>query len=150
MLVVATLTATVASQSLISATFSIIKQSVVLDYFPRVEVVHTSPNKEDEVYSPEINYILMFLCVSVVLIFGDGKDIGNAFGVVVSLVMLITTVLLTLVMIMIWRTPLILVALNFVTFFVMEGVYVSAVITKILEGGWVLFAISLVLAFIMF
>lgn len=150
MLVIATLAATVASQSLISATFSIIKQSVVLDYFPRVKVVHTSPNKEGEVYSPEINYILMVLCVSVVLIFGDGKDIGNAFGVVVSLVMLITTVLLTLVMIMIWRTPLILVALYFVTFFVMEGVYVSAVITKIMEGGWVPFAISLVLAFIMF
>lgn len=80
MLVIATLAATVASQSLISATFSIIKQSVVLDYFPRVKVVHTSPNKEGEVYSPEINYILMVLCVSVVLIFGDGKDIGNAFG----------------------------------------------------------------------
>ncbi|XP_068333055.1 probable potassium transporter 17 isoform X2 [Pyrus communis] len=148
--VVSTLAAIVASQSLISATFSVIKQSVVLDYFPRVKVVHTSTNKEGEVYSPEVNYILMVLCVAVILIFGDGKEIGNAFGVVVSLVMLITTILLTLVMIIIWRTPLVLVALYFCVFFVMEGVYVSAVFTKIAEGGWIPFAISFILAFIMF
>ncbi|XP_015893996.3 probable potassium transporter 17 [Ziziphus jujuba] len=148
--VVSTLAAIVASQSLISATFSVIKQSVVLDYFPRVKVVHTSPSKEGEVYSPEVNYILMVLCVAVILIFGDGKDIGNAFGVVVSLVMLITTILLTLVMITIWRTPFLLVALYFCVFFGMEGVYVSAVFTKIPEGGWIPFAISFILAFIMF
>ncbi|KAE8076427.1 hypothetical protein FH972_015082 [Carpinus fangiana] len=148
--IVATSAAIVASQSLISATFSVIKQSVVLDYFPRVKVVHTSRSKEGEVYSPEVNYILMILCVAVILIFGDGKDIGNAFGVVVSLVMLITTILLTLVMIIIWRTPCGLVALYFSVFFVMEGVYVSAVCTKIHEGGWIPFAISFFLALIMF
>ncbi|XP_065856443.1 probable potassium transporter 17 [Euphorbia lathyris] len=148
--VIATLAAIVASQSLISATFSVIKQSVVLDYFPRVKVVHTSSNKEGEVYSPEVNYILMILCVAVILIFGDGKDIGNAFGVVVSLVMLITTILLTLVMIIIWRSPPFLVALYFIVFFTMEGIYVSAVLTKIPEGGWIPFAISFILAFIMF
>lgn len=71
-------------------------------------------------------------------------------GVVVSLVMLITTILLTLVMIMIWRTPAVLVCLYFVVFFVMEGVYVSAVFTKFAEGGWIPFAISFILAFIMF
>ncbi|XP_020535004.1 probable potassium transporter 17 isoform X2 [Jatropha curcas] len=148
--VISTLAAIVASQSLISATFSVIKQSVVLDYFPRVKVVHTSSNKEGEVYSPEVNYILMVLCIAVILIFGDGKDIGNAFGVVVSLVMLITTVLLALVMIIIWRTPPLLVALYLSVFFTMEGVYVSSVLTKISEGGWIPFAISFILAFIMF
>ncbi|KAG5608546.1 hypothetical protein H5410_019827 [Solanum commersonii] len=82
--VIATLAAIVASQSLISATFSVIKQSVVLDYFPRVKVVHTSSSKEGEVYSPEVNYILMILCVAVILVFGDGQDIGNAFEIVFS------------------------------------------------------------------
>lgn len=81
MFVIATLAAIVASQSLISATFSVIKQSVVLDYFPRVKVVHTSKHKEGEVYSPETNYILMVVCILVILGFGDGKDIGNAFGI---------------------------------------------------------------------
>ncbi|XP_071928569.1 probable potassium transporter 17 isoform X3 [Coffea arabica] len=150
MFVIATLAAIVASQSLISATFSIIKQSVALDYFPRVKIVHTSSRQEGEVYSPEVNYILMVICVAVILIFGDGQDIGNAFGVVVTMVMLITTIMLTLVMIIIWRTPPVLVALYFVIFFVMEGVYVSSVFTKIPEGGWIPFAISVMLAFIMF
>lgn len=150
MFIIATLAAIVASQSLISATFSVIKQSVVLDYFPRVKVVHTSQHKEGEVYSPETNYILMVLCVSVVLGFGAGNAIGNAFGVVVIMVMLITTVMLTLVMIIIWRTPPVLVALYFVPFVVMEGSYVSAVFTKIPEGGWLPFAVSIILAMVMF
>ena len=80
--IIATLAAVVASPSLISATFSVIKQSLVLDYFPQVKVVHTSNSKEGEVYSPKVNYILMILCVAVILIFGDGKDIGNAFGTI--------------------------------------------------------------------
>lgn len=64
----------------------------MLDYFPRVKVVHTSKNKEGEVYSPEVNYILMVLCVAVILIFGDGKDIGNAFGMSVFQVSIINLV----------------------------------------------------------
>ncbi|KAH0470275.1 hypothetical protein IEQ34_001833 [Dendrobium chrysotoxum] len=150
MFIIATLAAIVASQSLISASFSVIKQSLLLDYFPRVRIIHTSQNKEGEVYSPETNYILMVLCVLIILYFGDGKDIGNAFGVVVILVMLITTILLTIVMIIIWRTPIIIAMLYFVPFFIMEGVYTSAVFTKIPQGGWIPFAISIILASIMF
>ncbi|KAL6144778.1 hypothetical protein ACLB2K_055468 [Fragaria x ananassa] len=150
MFVVSTLAAIVASQSLISAVFSVIKQAVLLDYFPRVKVVRTSANKEGEVYSPEVNHVLMIISVAVIFIFGDAKDMGNAYGLVVSLVMLITTILLTLVMVIIWRTPPVLVAVYFSVFFIIEGVYVSAVFTKIAEGGWIPFAISLILSFIMF
>lgn len=150
MFVIATLAAIVASQSLISATFSVVKQSVALDYFPRVRVVHTSKDKEGEVYSPETNYLLMLLCVGAIIGFGDGKDIGNAFGVVVILVMLITTILLSLVMLIVWGTHVVLVALYLVPFLILEGTYVSAVCTKIMKGGWLPFAISLVLALVMF
>ena len=150
MFIIATLAAIVASQSLISATFSVIKQSVALEYFPRVKVVHTSRNKEGEVYSPETNYIIMMFCVGAILGLGDGKDIGNAFGVVFIMVMLITTVLLTLVMLIIWDTHVVFVALYFVPFPILEGTYVSAVCTKILKGGWMPFAVSLLLALIMF
>lgn len=71
-------------------------------------------------------------------------------GVVVSMVMLITTILLTLVMVIVWRTPPVLVALYFIVFFIMEGVYVSSVLTKLPQGGWIPFAISVILAIIMF
>nr|XP_043608396.1 probable potassium transporter 17 isoform X1 [Erigeron canadensis] len=150
MFVISSLAATVASQALISATFSVIKQSVVLDYFPRIKIVHTSSSNEGQVYSPETNYTLMVLCVAVILIFGDGKEIGNAFGLVIILVMLITTILLTLVMIVIWRIPTILTVLFSFVFLTMEGLYMSSVFTKIREGGWIPFAISLILSFIMF
>lgn len=150
MFVVSTLAAIVASQALISASFSVIKQSMALNYFPRVKLVHTSQYKEGQIYSPEINYILMFLCVAVILGFQSGNQLGNAFGVVVIMVMLITTVLLTLVMIIVWKTPLPVVFVFFTCFFIMEGTYVSSVLTKVPHGGWLPFSISVVLAVIMF
>ncbi|KAL9664884.1 hypothetical protein QQ045_020293 [Rhodiola kirilowii] len=137
-LVLATLAAIVASQSLISATFSVIKQSVALDYFPRVKVVHTSLNHEGKVYAPEVNYVTMILCVSVVLIFGDGKEIGNAYGLVVSIVMLITTALLTLVMIVIWRTPTLLVSLYLLVFISFEVADPSLGVWRSPASAWIL------------
>ncbi len=82
MFVIATLAAIVASQSLITATFSVIRQSMALDYFPRVKVVHTSEDKEGQIYSPEVNYILMVLCLLVLFGFRSATDIGNAFGMI--------------------------------------------------------------------
>lgn len=80
MFIIATLAAIVASQALISASFSIIKQSMALGCFPRVKMVHTSQNKEGRVYSPEVNYILMVLCLAIVVGFKGGPEIGNAYG----------------------------------------------------------------------
>ncbi len=84
MFVVATLAAIVASQALISATFTIVKQSMALGCFPRVQIRHTSKDEEGQVYSPEINYLLMILCIAVVAGFKDGTQIGNAFGELTS------------------------------------------------------------------
>lgn len=80
MFVVAVLASIIASQSLISATFSIIQQSLSLGCFPRVKVVHTSSKYEGQVYVPEANYILMLACVGVTLAFRTTTKIGNALG----------------------------------------------------------------------
>jgi KUP system potassium uptake protein len=80
MFVVSTLAAIVASQALISATFSIIKQVVALDCFPRVRILHTSERSGGEVYSPEVNYSLMLMCIAVVVGFRSGVHITNAYG----------------------------------------------------------------------
>ena len=69
MFVVAVAAAIIASQAMISATFSIVKQSLALGCFPRVKVVHTSDKYEGQVYIPEINYILMLACVLVTAIY---------------------------------------------------------------------------------
>lgn len=80
MFIVATLAAVVASQALISASFSIIRQSIALGCFPRVTMIHTSEKHEGQVYSPEVNYFLMIACILITVGFKGGAEIGNAFG----------------------------------------------------------------------
>ncbi|KAK4486685.1 hypothetical protein RD792_006745 [Penstemon davidsonii] len=82
MFVVSTLAAVVSSQSMISATFSIVKQSQTLGCFPRVNIIHTSSTHEGQVYSPEINYILMILTVGLVIGFKGGVELANAYDLV--------------------------------------------------------------------
>ncbi|KAJ7521789.1 hypothetical protein O6H91_19G067900 [Diphasiastrum complanatum] len=149
MFVIATLAAVVASQGLISAAFSIIKQSVALDYFPRVTLVHTSTDKEGQVYSPEVNYCLMLMCLLVLFGFGSGPEIGNAFGVAVMFVMIITTILMTVVMLEIWKTR-VLALVFFLIFILIEGTYLSAVVIKFPKGGWLPFIFAFFLAIMMF
>jgi KUP system potassium uptake protein len=80
MFVIAVLAAIVASQAMISGTFSIIQQSLSLGCFPRVQVVHTSAKYEGQVYIPEINYILMIACIAITIGFKTTTQIGNAYG----------------------------------------------------------------------
>ncbi|KAK4421912.1 Potassium transporter 4 [Sesamum alatum] len=95
--VIATLAAIVASQAIISATFSIVKQCQALGCFPRVKIVHTSKQIHGRVYIPEINWMLMILTLTVAVGFRDTNKIGNAYGLAVLSVMLITTFLMALV-----------------------------------------------------
>lgn len=80
MFVIATLAAIVGSQAVISATFSIIKQCHALGCFPRVKIVHTSRWIRGQIYIPEINWILMVLCLAVTIGFRNTIPIGNAYG----------------------------------------------------------------------
>ena len=78
--IVATAAAIVASQATISATFSIIKQALALGCFPRVKVVHTSKKFLGQIYIPDINWVLMVLCIAVTAGFKNQSQIGNAYG----------------------------------------------------------------------
>lgn len=127
---VAIIAAVIASQAMISATFSIIKQSMALGCFPRVTVVHTSSKHEGQVYIPEINFILMLACVVVTASFKDTTKIGNAYGIAVVGVMIVTSAFLTLVMLIIWQTHLFLVVIFVIVFGAIEFVFFSAVLFK--------------------
>ncbi|XP_052180732.1 potassium transporter 26-like [Diospyros lotus] len=142
MFVVATLAATVASQAMVSASYSVVKQSLALGCFPRVNVKHTSSKHEGQVYLPEINYILVIICISLVVGFRDGVQIGNAYGVVIIWVMIITTFLVTLVILVTWDLNVFLTIAFFVPFVLIEGAFVISLLEKIPQGGWVPFAIS--------
>lgn len=78
--IIATLATVVGSQAIISATFSIISQCRALSCFPRVKIIHTSKQIHGQIYIPEINWMLMLLCLAVVIGFRDTDTIGNAYG----------------------------------------------------------------------
>ncbi|KAK4489327.1 hypothetical protein RD792_005131 [Penstemon davidsonii] len=149
-LIVAILASVVGSQAIISGTFSIINQSQSLGCFPRVKVVHTSEKIHGQIYIPEINWMLMILCIAVTIGFRDIKHMGNASGLAVMAVMLVTTCLTSLVIILCWHKPPI-VALCFLLFFgSIELLYFSASVIKFLEGAWLPILLALFLVTIMF
>lgn len=80
--IIATLATIVASQALITGSFSAIKHSMALDCFPRIKVIHTSEMMEGQVYVPAVNWTLMVLTIAVVAGFRDSYAIGNAYGTV--------------------------------------------------------------------
>ncbi|KAF3430886.1 hypothetical protein FNV43_RR25616 [Rhamnella rubrinervis] len=147
--VVAVAASIIASQAMISGAFSIIAQSISLGCFPRVKVVHTSAKYEGQVYIPEINYLLMIACVAVTSVFQTTERIGSAYGIAVVSVMVITTCMVTLIMLVIWKTSVWLIALFFVVFGVIEVVFLSAVMYKFTQGGFLPLVFALVLMIIM-
>ncbi|XWS40464.1 hypothetical protein CRYUN_Cryun18bG0142300 [Craigia yunnanensis] len=148
--VIATAAAIVASQAAISATFSTIKQALALGCFPRVKVVHTSKKFLGQIYIPDINWILMVLCIAVTAGFKNKSQIGNAYGTAVVIVMLVTTLLMTLIMILVWRCHWILVLLFTGLSLVVECTYFSAVLFKVNQGGWVPLVIAAAFLLIMY
>ncbi|ERM97498.1 probable potassium transporter 11 [Amborella trichopoda] len=150
MFLIATAAAIVASQATISATFSIIKQSLALGCFPRVKVVHTSKKFLGQIYIPDINWVLMILCIIVTAGFRNTSQIGNAYGTAVVIVMLVTTFLMTLIMLLVWRSHWVLVLLFTVLSLAVEGTYLTAVLIKVDQGGWVPLVIAAAFLLIMY
>ncbi|KAB1203080.1 Potassium transporter 5 [Morella rubra] len=148
--VVAIMAAVIASQAMISGTFSIIQQSLSLGCFPRVKVVHTSTKYEGQIFIPEVNYILMVGCVAVTLAYRTTTKIGNAYGIAVVFVMTLTTTLLALVMILIWKTNILLVSAFILVFGSVELLYLSSTLYKFKDGGYLPLAFAAVLMMIMF
>ncbi|KAH0675316.1 hypothetical protein KY285_023117 [Solanum tuberosum] len=148
-LVIAILAAVVGSQAIITGTFSIIKQCSSLGCFPRVKIVNTSSKIHGQIYIPEINWTLMLLCLAVTIGFRDTKRMGNASGLAVITVMLVTTCLMSLVIVLCWRKSVLL-ALCFVIFFgTIEALYFSASLIKFLEGAWVPIAMAFAFMIVM-
>ncbi|KAK8535943.1 hypothetical protein V6N13_104556 [Hibiscus sabdariffa] len=148
--VIATLASIVGSQAIITATFSLIKQCHALGCFPRVKVVHTSKHIFGQIYIPEINWILMILTLAVTIGFQDTTLIGNAYGLACISVMFITTFLMALVVTFVWQKSALLATVFLVFFWFCEGVYLSAALTKVPQGGWVPLVLSVIFMLVMY
>ncbi|XP_039042754.1 potassium transporter 4-like [Hibiscus syriacus] len=148
--VVSTLAAVVGSQSIITATFSVIKQCHALGCFPRVKIVHTSKHIYGQIYIPEINWILLVLALLITIGFHDTTSIGNAYGLTTVTLMFITTFLMSLVIAFVWHKSIWLAGMFFLFFGFIEGVYLSAALMKVQQGGWVPLVLSFIFMMVMY
>ncbi|XP_021746067.1 potassium transporter 1-like [Chenopodium quinoa] len=148
--IVATFAAVVGSQAVITATFSIISQCCALNCFPRVKIVHTSSEIYGQIYIPEVNWMLMCLCLAVTIGLRDTNMIGHAYGLAVTTVMFVTTCLMALVIVVVWRKRIVIAVSFLLCFGSIELLYFSACLFKVPESGWIPLALSSILMVVMY
>ena len=132
----ATMAAVIASQALISGAFSISMQAIQLGYLPRMEIRHTSATERGQIYLPLVNWILMLSCIALVLGFQSSSRLAAAYGIAVTLTMVITTVLFFYAAQKLWRWTPLQAGLLCGGFLVLELAFFGANALKILHGGW--------------
>ncbi|XP_024960413.1 potassium transporter 7-like [Cynara cardunculus var. scolymus] len=146
---IANIAALIASRTMTTATFSCIKQSTALGCFPRLKIVHTSRKFMGQIYIPAINWFLLASALLLVCSIASTNEIGNAYGVAELGVMMMTTVLVTLVMLLIWQINIIIVVLFSLIFLGLELVFFSSVLSGIGDGSWIILVFAIVIFLIM-
>jgi KUP system potassium uptake protein len=138
----ATLATVIASQALITAAFSITKQAIQLGYLPRLRIAHTSVKEIGQVYVPFVNWSLYACIVAAVVLFGSSGQLAAAYGIAVTIDMLITTTMTFFVIRYGWNYPwaVCIAATGF--FFVVDSVFFAANVIKVFDGGWFPIAIG--------
>ena len=139
---IATAAAIIASQALISGSFSITRQAVQLGLAPRLDVEHTSAREMGQIYVPQVNWALMVATVLIVIGFGSSGAVASAYGIAVTLTMIITVLLLYIVMTERWRWPKAGAILVMLLFLSIDVAFFGANALKILDGGWVTLAVA--------
>ena len=132
----ATLATVIASQALISGAFSVTKQVVQLGYLPRLNILHTSAKDLGQIYIPMVNWGLFVAIVLAVMLFQSSANLASAYGIAVTLDMLITTILTFFVIRFGWRYPLWLCVGATAGFFVIDVLFFASNALKFFEGGW--------------
>ncbi|MCP5321741.1 MAG: potassium transporter Kup [Pseudomonadales bacterium] len=132
----ATVAAIIASQSVISGAFSMTSQAIQLGYAPRIGIRYTSAQEKGQIYIPNINWLLLIAVLSLVLMFRTSSDLASAYGIAVTMTMMIDTMLAFVVVRALWGWSWWL-AVLFLAFFVsVDFAFFSANAVKILDGGW--------------
>ena len=148
-LILATLAAIIASQAVISGAYSVTKQAVLLGFLPRLTMRYTSAREMGQIYMPAVNWALLAGVIIVVLFFGSASALAGAYGVAVTMDMLITTVLTFFVVRYGWKLPP-PVAIGATTFFVaIDITLVLGCAMKFFDGGWFPLGLSALLFIVM-
>jgi KUP system potassium uptake protein len=133
----ATLATVIASQALISGVFSLTEQAIHMGYFPRLNIVHTSPEQEGQIYIAVVNYLLMAGCIFIVLAFQSSARLGAAYGLVVIGTMTITSLTYFVVVRRVWHWPLAGAVALVGLFLIVDLTFLAGNLSKIVDGAWV-------------
>lgn len=147
--ILATMATIIASQAVITGTFSLAQQAIALNMLPRMVVQHTSETQSGQIYMPQINAMLMIGVLVLVAAFGSSAALSNAYGIAVSGVMGVTLALLVVVMWRNWKWSPFAVVLFGLVFLIIDGAFFAANAAKLFQGGWVPAAVALAVALVM-
>lgn len=148
-IIIATVAAIIASQALISGTFTLFNEAMRLNFFPKLTVYYPSDIR-GQLYVPAVNWALLIACCAVVMFFRESANMEAAFGLSVTLTMLMTTVLLNFYLLFIKKTNRIYVALMIGLFLIVETSFLIANLQKFSHGGYVTLLLGLFLFWLMF
>ncbi len=145
LVVLSTLAAIIASQALISGTYSITQQAIQLGYLPRQRILHTSSEEIGQIYVPIINGMMLIGTVALVLAFGSSSKLASAYGLAVTATMIITTILIFYVARYLWRWPRWMALSVTSLLLIVDFSFFSANLFKIWEGGYITLIIAIVI-----
>jgi KUP system potassium uptake protein len=148
LVVLATFATVIASQSIISGAYSMTQQAIRLGFLPRLTVVHTAGAEIGQIYVPLVNWALAALTLAAVIGFGSSDALAGAFGIAVSLLMAITTLMATFVALQ-WQVNIGVVALVNGSLLALDLLFFASTSTKLLDGGWFPLLIAAVVSFLM-
>jgi KUP system potassium uptake protein len=138
----------IASQAIISGAYSLTQQAIQLGFLPRMNIIHTAGEEIGQIYVPFVNWTLAAATLAAVIGFGSSDALAGAFGIAVSLLMAITTLMATFVALHWKHNPFIVYTVNG-SLLVLDLVFFASTSTKLLDGGWFPLAIAFILAFVM-
>ncbi len=131
----ATLATVIASQAVITGTFSLAKQAFQFGFWPRMRIVQTSDKTQGQIYMPDINFLLLIGTVALVVIFKSSSNLASAYGIAVSGTMLTTTILATIVARKVLKLPFWIICPAAAVFLCIDSSFFLSCMTKIFAGG---------------
>ena len=150
LMVISTMATIIASQALITATFSLTRQAVLLGLYPHLPIIQTSKDRYGQIYIPQMNFFLLIGTLTLILIFKNSSALTHAYGIAVNLTMFMVTIMVAYAAIKVWKWSLSRTLLIFSGFIIVEGLFLLANSHKFLTGGWVPISFALLVAVIMF
>lgn len=145
LVLIATLAAIIASQAVISGAYSVTQQAIQLGFLPRMGIQYTSASASGQIYVPFVNWALMLSVIALVLTFRSSGALAAAYGLAVTGTMWITTVMIGVVMLKLWKWPIYWSAPLLAVMLIIDGGLFASSATKIPDGGWFPLVIGLIL-----